>query len=294
MAHTTLSPTSIRSMLLPRGKEAHKGDFGHVLVLAGSPGMSGAAALCANAALRAGAGLVTAATAASEQKAVAAHTRPEAMTLGLPENRGGGLARNALGVLEKFIAMRRVTSMIMGPGLGSSQATVIVLRQLLMRLGLPLVVDADALRVLGSAGSIPRAQLILTPHPGEMATLAGIHKDDVQQNREAIARTVAKKFGAVCVLKGYHTVITDGDTLLINPTGNPGMATGGSGDVLAGMIAALVMQVKAPQLLHAAAAGVYLHGMAGDIAVRHTTQMSLLAGDITENLPAALHALRIR
>ena len=180
------------------------------------------------------------------------------------------------------------------PGTSGSQATVIVLRQLLMRLGLPLVVDADALRVLGSAGSIPRAQLILTPHPGEMATLAGIHKDDVQQNREAIARTVAKKFGAVCVLKGYHTVITDGDTLLINPTGNPGMATGGSGDVLAGMIAALVMQVKAPQLLHAAAAGVYLHGMAGDIAVRHTTQMSLLAGDITENLPAALHALRIR
>lgn len=273
--------------LPPRAADAHKGTFGRVLVVAGSRGMSGAAVLCASAALRGGAGLVRLALPTS-QLPIAAAANPCYMTSPLPENDQGQLAFSGTGELLELVRSSTVTAL--GPGLGRGDEVGQVIAAVLEHPGPPLVLDADALHAL-----IPRLDLlarqrrplVLTPHPGEFAALTGSGVPRPEQRQEQ-ALHFAATHGVTLVLKGHRTVITDGRRLALNSTGNPGMATGGSGDVLTGLIAALLAQGL--DSFAAAQLGVYLHGLAGDLARAELGEVGMIASDLLHYLPRAFLA----
>lgn len=286
-----LTRPAMRALVEPRPPDSHKGDYGHVFVAAGGPGRTGAAHLAAMGALRSGAGLLTIATPRSCQPILAAMA-PEYMTVGLPESEHG-LAPEALDVLLASAA----DVIVAGPGLGTAAGTVAVVRGLLERAGVPLVLDADALNAFAQAPELlvgPEGRdVIITPHPGEMARLAGVTAAEVQANRIEIARNFAEARGLYVVLKGHRTLIaTPEGRVYVNPTGNPGMATGGMGDVLAGMIGAWVAQ-----LLDAEAAcrlAVYLHGLAGDLAESSEGEVALSPRDLLDHLGEAVLELTAR
>ena len=266
-----------------RPADSNKYDFGHVLVLGVSRGMMGAPRLAALGALRGGAGLVTLGVPDSLET-IAAGGPWEAMTLPLPE-RSGGLSDRGLSSVRDFIRHRRVSCVALGPGVGRGKATVGFVRRYLQSVDVPTVLDADGLTGLSLLGAAKwKPPLILTPHPGEMARLLETTTATVQKDRQAAASKSARRFNAVVVLKGHRTVVTDGDKVYVNTTGNPGMATAGMGDVLAGLIAALFAQVKATtlseKLWRCAVLGVHLHGQAGDLASQKTGPLSLLASDL--------------
>jgi ADP-dependent NAD(P)H-hydrate dehydratase len=271
--------------LPPRSADSHKGDFGHVLVVGGSEGMAGAPALAGMAALRSGAGLVTVAC-PDLVAGIVAGFEPSMMTLPLP-NVDGGLAEECLEVIESH----RSTVIALGPGLGRRPRTAQMVQRLLQEAQKPVVVDADALNSLvGSLECLRRnASTILTPHPGEFASLTGSTTVEVQANREALAVEFARTHDVVLALKGAGTIVTDGRQVFVNRTGNAGMATGGTGDVLTGIIAALVAQRLEP--FAAACLGVHLHGLAGDYNVKYGAQESLIASDLVRVLPAAWRML---
>jgi NAD(P)H-hydrate epimerase len=281
-----LTRESVRALIEPRSPDSHKGDYGHVLVVAGSPGRTGAASLAARGALRSGAGLVTIATPRSSAAVVAA-LGAEYMTLPVPEGPEGMLAREALEPLLAFAA----DVLVVGPGLGRSTSVETLVQSLVERSGVPLVLDADALNAFAAepARLVGRdsAAIVITPHPGEMARLTGLSVDDVQANRLEVAREFASTHRVYVVLKGHRTVIAtpDGKTTL-TLTGNPGMATGGTGDVLAGMIGAWLGQLHDPDA--AVRIAVYLHGVAGDQAAADEGEAALVAGDIADRLGDAL------
>lgn len=300
MKNRSLSAAFVKSLFVPRADDSNKGDFGHVLVLAGSRGMTGAGVLCANAALRSGAGLVTLGMPEAALAAAHCRLRPEIMTLPLPEGEYHSLNRSALPPVIDHINKRRVSALAIGPGLGNNADVAALVKAILAAVKLPVVLDADGLNVLvRTAGGTPalgalrdsKASIVVTPHPGEFARLTGRTVEQVQANRGKNAAAFARDNKAVCVLKGRQTVITDGNDVFINTTGNPGMATGGAGDVLTGMIAAFVAQMRAPLCRNAALAAVYLHGLAGDIAARSLTEIALTAGDIIDTLPKALQTI---
>ena len=274
-----------------RQPDSHKGDYGRVLIVAGSRGKTGAAHLAAVGALRSGAGLVTVATAASCQAVVAA-MGPEYMTEALEED-DEGLSANGV---DRVLEMARDV-IALGPGLGQSAATTRFIAALVDRATMPLVIDADGLNAFSShpdrlAGREGR-DVIITPHPGEMARLVGMSTDEVQASRLEIARNFAVAHHVYVVLKGHRTLIaTPDEQVFINPTGNPGMATGGTGDVLTGMIAAWLAQ-----LLDAEAAckiAVYLHGMAGDLAEADEGEVSMTSADLAGHLGDAILELTSR
>ena len=283
-----LTPAAIRPWLPKRPASSHKGTFGHAGIIAGSSGKSGAAALAAKAALRSGAGLVTVATPASVQASVASGI-PEVMTLPLPETADHTLSREALPPLQTFLQSRSAIGM--GPGLSTHAETADVIRTLIAQCDRPLVIDADALNALAGHTSLLRSRPlspILTPHPGEMARLLGESMAGfVNRNRLGIARDFARAHSSIVVLKGARTILAhpDGATS-ISPTGNPGMATAGTGDVLTGMLAGLLAQGVSPW--EGAQSGVFLHGLAGDLAARTYGYPSLMAGDLLASLPQAL------
>jgi NAD(P)H-hydrate epimerase len=276
----------------PRPPDAHKGNFGHVLVLAGSIGKSGAAALAAHAALRAGAGLVTVATAAGAQPVVAS-LGMEYMTEPLPQTEAGTIAWRALdsGGLDKLLEGKSVLAI--GPGIGNVPETAELVRAVVNRRSLPVVLDADGLNAFAGHMKSFRsgsgwAEVVLTPHPGEMSRLANLATAEIQAHRVATARAFAQKHHVNLVLKGFRTLTAAPDgTVWVNPTGNPGMATGGTGDVLTGLLAGLVAQYRDRPIHEVAAAAVYLHGLAGDLAAEQTGQASLIAGDLLAALPRA-------
>lgn len=280
-----LTRASMREILTPRSPDSHKGDYGHVLVVAGSRGKTGAAHLTGLGALRSGAGLVTVATPASCLPIVAA-LAPEYMTLPIPEV-GDDLDPEAVDhVLD---AARDVLAI--GPGLGQGPATRAFIRRLVDQATVPVVVDADGLNAFagdpdGLTGRDGRP-VIITPHPGEFGRLVGMSAHEIQASRVEIARNFAVAQRVYVVLKGHRTLIVTPDAkVFINPTGNPGMATGGSGDVLTGMIAAWLAQ-----LLDAEAAcklAVYLHGLAGDLAEAAVGQVGMTAGDIAQRVGQAV------
>lgn len=276
----------IRKIIPARDPEGHKGTYGRVLVVGGSQGLSGAAVLAGNAALRAGAGLVTLAAPAGLHDILEVKLT-EVMTRPLPESEGCSIGIEALKDVREMLMS--VDVLALGPGLSTREQTVEFVRQLLPGLERPTVIDADGLNALeGKPGIIKncKAPLILTPHPGEMARLMGIKTEEVQNNRIEVSLEAARELEAVIVLKGNRTVIAHPDgTLFINPTGNPGMASGGTGDVLTGIIAGLLGQGLPP--LDAAVAGVYFHGLAGDLAAAAKGMMSLVAGDLLDYLPQA-------
>ena len=271
-----------------RSRDAHKGTFGHVLVVAGSVGKSGAAILAAVGALRAGAGLVTVATPAPALPLVAAG-RPEIMTEPLPVGGNGRLDRDAL--TRALDLAEDKDAVVLGPGLGQGAATRDFVRAFVARCKAPLLIDADGLNALaGGPLSKRAASTLVTPHPGEMARLLGSQAGEVQRQRLGAARELAAQSGAVVVLKGYRTIVADsGGRAAVNPTGNPGMATGGTGDVLSGIIGALLARGRDPWV--AATAGVYVHGLAGDRAADRLGEESVLAGDVIDGLPDAIRSL---
>ncbi|MFO0775467.1 MAG: NAD(P)H-hydrate dehydratase [Nitrospiraceae bacterium] len=289
---TLLTSQQITEMFPPRRLTAHKGTYGHLGIVAGSCGKTGAAALAARAALRCGAGLVTVAIPKSLNPIVETLLL-EAMTLPLSDTRDGSLARSSASALRQFAKDK--TALAVGPGIGQHRDTVRLIREWLPTVPIPCVVDADALNAVAPAAThLPRAKAprILTPHPGEMARLAGLsHARLVNADRLAIATQFAAKHGAIVVLKGARTIVADPDgRCAINPTGNPGMATGGTGDVLTGTIAALLAQGRSPW--DAACAGTYVHGLAGDQAAAAIGSIGLLASDVAEHLPHAISSLR--
>jgi hydroxyethylthiazole kinase-like uncharacterized protein yjeF len=284
-----LTPEQLRALVEPRAADSHKGDFGRVSVIAGSRGKTGAAHLAAMGALKSGAGLVTVATPACCLPIVASMA-PEFMTEALADTAEGTLAASAV---DRALELSHDV-LVCGPGLGRTPAVGEFLRGLLDRATVPLVLDADALtmladepgRLMGREGR----DIIITPHPGEMARLVGATVEDVQANRLQAASDFASTHRIYVVLKGHRTIIATPDArLFINPTGNPGMATGGTGDVLTGMIAAWLAQ-----LLDAEAAcrlGVFLHGAAGDLAEASEGQVGMTATDLLAHVGEALTSL---
>ncbi|MHC4395333.1 MAG: NAD(P)H-hydrate dehydratase [Planctomycetota bacterium] len=272
--------------LKPRAPEAHKGDFGRVAIVAGSLGMTGAAALAGRAALRAGAGLVRVATPKSILPIVAS-IEPSFTTIPLSEDNNGRISPKAINTILDIIEEN--DCLAFGPGVGLSGALKLVIETLIKQEQLRLVIDADGLNNLSRIKNWPaknKANLILTPHPGEMKRLwKALFREQPPPDRKKQAVKMANHSGTIVVLKGAGTVVTDGKKVYINKTGNPGMATAGSGDVLTGVITALAAQGMSN--FDAAVLGVYIHGLAGDIAAEKIGQVSLITTDIIKALPKA-------
>jgi len=285
-----IDPQELRGLLPPRRPVSHKGDYGHVLVLAGSPGFTGAAALTSVSALRAGAGLVTLGVPESLNPILETKCT-ELMTLPLPETAQGTFSPEAKGKIMEFCA--RATVVALGPGLSRNEETGGLVKKLVKECPLPMVIDADGLNLLAGDVSVltaARSPLILTPHPGEMVRLTGMAKEELLKDREKAARDFAEKYNVTLVLKGAGTLIAPpSGPLWINLTGNPGMASGGTGDVLTGLIAGFLGQGLSP--LDAARLGVYLHGAAGDRAAKKVGRISLIATDLLAEVPPALKNL---
>lgn len=282
-----LTISDISKKLFFRKLSSHKGNFGHLLVMAGSPGMTGAASLTALSALRVGAGLVTLAI-PEDLNPILEIKLTEAMTLPLPQSKEKTLGKEGFEKIKKF--SQKCKAIAIGPGISCLKETNELIKMIINQLDIPLVLDADAINVL--AGELAllkkyKAPLIITPHPGEMGRLLGTSAEEIQKDRIESAVTLAKKIGAIVVLKGARTVIAnkEGKTW-VNLTGNPGMATGGSGDVLTGIISGLLVQEFS--CLEAAKTGVYLHGYAADLAAQEKGEISLIASDTLESIPEAI------
>ena len=280
----------LASELVPRPLASHKGDYGHVLLVAGSVGKAGAAILAARAAVRSGAGLVTVATPRELVQTVDRGSL-ESMTYPLSQTESGGLAEDAAQQVKEVATGMRALGV--GPGLGRDPSTVKAVRELVLECELPVVLDADGLNAFASSCRLlrqRRADTVLTPHPGELARLLESTASEVQSDRVQAARHGATESGAIVVLKGYQTLVASPDgSVHVNPTGNPGMATGGTGDVLTGVLASLIAQEY--ETLAAARLGVFLHGLAGDLAASETGQAALAAGDLVDYLPRAFEQL---
>ena len=313
MTMPSLEIISQLPVLQPRRADGNKGDFGRVLVVAGSRGMAGAGVLCAGAALRGGAGLVRLAVPAELLPVVAA-ANPCYLTAPLPQDEQGLLAESAGKQLLELVPANDVIAF--GPGLGRSLAIASLLLEILEQTQTPIVIDADGLNALAGHLNLLQAKqcgtvalrttgtpalsnavtlarfrrltpspTILTPHPGEFARLVGRNTTDVQKQRQELAVRFAADHGVVLVLKGHGTIVTDGRRVYQNTTGNPGMATGGTGDVLTGLIAALIGQGL--EAFAAAQLGVHLHGLAGDLARNELGEVSLIASDLLHYLSRA-------
>ena len=271
-----IHPSDLAPLFPRRSRTAHKGSFGHALCIGGSKGFSGAISMAASAALRSGAGLVSAFVPESIHSLVAG---------GLPEV-----------MVHSTFPEGKWSAVLVGPGMGRTATTREQVLHLLETSRVPLILDADAITVLSDhfdAVSSAMCPVILTPHPGELAALFGLKVDEVQEDRLGIAKMAAFRLGATVVLKGAGTVVAAPERpLAVNMTGNPGMATGGSGDVLAGVITGLAAQGIIP--FEAACAAVWLHGHAGDLAAAETSQASVIATDLIAKLPEAFRAVSCR
>lgn len=280
------------SLVPERTPADHKGHFGHVLVVAGSVGKAGAAALTGWGAMRGGAGLVTIAAASTARPEIAGFAA-ELMTVPLPASRDGMLGKGAAKAVLDMQGTFNVAAV--GPGLGQASATQTEIRRLVARSPWPVVLDADGLNAFGgryrrSLGK-HASPLVVTPHPGEAARITGLGVDEIQSDRLEAARRIAREVDGVCVLKGYRTIVADPEgRAFINPTGNPGMASGGMGDLLTGLIAGFIAQECEP--LESAILGAYVHGLAADIALDEgETEQTLTAGEVALALPKAFAAL---
>ena len=276
-----LNHEAVLSILPDRKADSHKGDYGKILLLCGSRGYTGAAALAAMGALRSGAGLVYLAVPESIY-AIEACKLTEAIVLPLPDE-GGTIAMSALPEIRRLLP--KMDAVLIGCGLGQSEGTRAVLETVLREFSGPVVVDADGINLLAKHMDILRerhAPTILTPHAGEFVRIGGDNKAD----RVSETLRFAMKYGCILLLKGHETVISDGKETYVNQTGNPGMAVGGSGDVLSGIIVSLLGQGIEP--LKAAACGAWLHGKAGDICAEKIGQYGMLPTDLVEVLPRLL------
>lgn len=276
-----LNHEAVLSILPDRDPWGHKGSFGRILLLCGSRGYTGAAALSSMGALRSGAGLVFLGVPESIY-AIEAVKLTEPVVFPLPDQEGMLSEAAVPEILER---LNKMDAVLIGPGLGQSEGTLEVTKAVLENFDGPVIVDADGINVLAVHKDILRgrqAPTVLTPHDGEFARLGGV----IGPDRTAAAEESAREMGCILLLKGHRTVITDGQNTYINHTGNPGMAVGGSGDVLSGIIASLLGQGIDP--LKAAACGAWLHGAAGDLCAEEIGQYGMLPGDMVEALPRLL------
>jgi NAD(P)H-hydrate epimerase len=282
---------TLRAFLHPRRQDTHKGTYGHLLVLAGSPGKTGAATLSALGALRVGTGLVTVGVPASLNPIFETNLI-EAMTEPLPETPRHTLGREALEPALAVLSDRK-TALVIGPGISTGEDTASFVREVLLEARVPVVVDADALTCLAQDLGVllrMKAPCVLTPHPGEMSRLSGVATAEIQSNRPRVARDFAAKYNVYLVLKGARTVVASPDgKVFINPTGNAGMASGGMGDVLSGAVGGFLAQRIPP--MQAALLGVFLHGLAGDLARREAGEAGMIATDVAARLPLAIDEL---
>jgi len=289
-----VSAREIAPLIGPRPLAANKGNFGHVLVIGGSVGKAGAAAMAGMAALRTGAGLSTVATPKSVLATVAGF-HPEVMTEPLDETEAGSISTRALASGRMDALIKGKTVLAVGPGISRNPETSEFVRSLVVECKTALVLDADGLNAFeGRAGELngKGRSLVITPHPGEMARLAGSTVAAVQRDRINVARTFAREHELIVVLKGHRTLIAQPDgTVWVNTSGNPGMATGGTGDILTGMVAGLIAQ-NPGHIAEAVIAAVHLHGLAGDVARESMGEHSLVATDLVKALPEAFRRVR--
>ena len=296
-----ITAKDIAPLLGPRPRDSNKGMYGHVLVIGGSLGKAGAAAMAGFSALRAGAGLVTVATPRSVLPTVAGF-HPELMTEPLEETADGTISASALNKLKELAEKKTVLAI--GPGISRNEDTAEIVRKLVAKSEVPIVLDADGLnafegrakdlnrKVRKGAAKDAKNTLVLTPHPGEMARLTGLSTQAIQRDRVNVARSFAKDHAVILVLKGDRTIVASAwGEAWVNPTGNPGMATGGTGDILTGIMAGLIAQH--PHLtFEATLAAVYLHGSAGDVARDQVGEQPLVATELIHNLPEAIRRVR--
>jgi NAD(P)H-hydrate epimerase len=287
-------PEDFAPLFEPRARGSHKGSFGHVLIVAGGRGKTGAAALAGMAALRAGAGLVTVASAESAVPVISSHAA-ELMTEPLPETATGAISFAAFEHGRMKEILKGKTVLAIGPGVGTHPETVAFVRRLVEEVKLPAVLDADGLNCLAGTDFHGRAALrVITPHPGEMARLTDSTSAAVQEDRLRSARDVAIARGLMVVLKGQRTLVAlPGGEVFINPSGTPALASGGTGDILTGLLAGLLAQF--PNLEDTAVrAAVYLHGLAAELAEKRWGEKSLVATDLLESLPEAMRVCHPR
>jgi hydroxyethylthiazole kinase-like uncharacterized protein yjeF len=283
-----------KNTLLPyfkkRKRDSHKGSYGHLFIISGSLGKTGAAVMAGKAALKMGAGLVTVGT-PSSCLSIVARSMMELMTEPLPETSEKTISSEALQKVQTLLISK--DALLIGPGISMHPSTAEFVFSLMPKINMPVIIDADGLSILASNLELLKSlskPVILTPHPGEFARLLDIETRDVVKKKLELAPEFSKKFGVYLVLKGYRTLIATPDgRVFINPTGNPGMATAGSGDVLSGMMASEIIQEK--DILGAILASVYVHGLSGDIAVQKLGEKYLTAGDIINHLPRAMKAM---
>lgn len=286
-----LDPDTVRPLVHIRNRLSHKGTFGHCLIIAASTGKTGAAALCANSSVRSGSGLVTLAVPQTLHSILEVKTT-EVMTVPLVDSRNSCLIANAYPAIEKLLSGKDVLAI--GPGLGRHPGTFNLVRKLLERVSLPMVIDADALNALAEdVSSLKRKKtenLVLTPHPGEMSRLISAPLPELEALRIPVAQTFARKYAVFLILKGTRTIIASPDgAIAINGSGNPGMASGGMGDVLTGIIASLIGQGYA--VWDACRLGVFLHGFAADMVAEEKGEIGINATDVIERLPYAYNKL---
>ena len=287
-----ITARDIAPLVEPRPAESNKGNYGHALVVGGSLGKAGAGAMAGMAVLRAGAGLSTVATPKSVLGTVSGF-HPELMTEPLPETDAGTISTSARDRIEELAKGKTVLAI--GPGVSRDSQTAEMVRGLVARLRLPMVVDADGLNAFeGHTGELngKGRTLVITPHPGEMARLAGCSIADVQKDRLGTARKFAREHELIVVLKGHRTLVVQPDgEAWVNTTGNPGMATGGTGDILTGMVAGMIAQ-HSTEAFAAVLAAVHLHGLAGDVMRERVGEHSLVATDLLKGLPEAFRRTR--
>lgn len=304
MSVKALGKAELREGLVAREPGDHKGIFGHVLVVAGSRGMAGAAILAARGALRSGAGLVTVAVPSGVAGTVAGAV-PSAMTLALPENSAGAFRPEGVDLLKEYAKARRVTTVAIGPGITTHADAARFVLLALSGVPAAAVVDADALNTLaqqdrGGVEQMLRARkqpCVYTPHPAEAGRLLGMKKTEVEAQRQKCAEKLARGLGGVVLLKGQKTLISSGARTVANATGGPGLGKGGTGDVLTGLVAGLWAQMLASGRVtgdlpfKAAALGAWLHGAAGDAAEKELTPWAVTSADLVDHLPHAFKAL---
>jgi ADP-dependent NAD(P)H-hydrate dehydratase / NAD(P)H-hydrate epimerase len=289
-----ITPREIAPLIAPRARESNKGSYGHVLVIGGSLGKAGAAAMAGMSVLRSGAGLSTVATPKSVLATVAGF-HPEIMTEPCEETDAGSISLRALEYGYMDTLVKGKTVLAIGPGISRHAETSEFVRTVVTKYAAPMVVDADGLNAFEGAAeklSGKGRTLVITPHPGEMARLTGLSIPDVQKDRIGVARSFAREHDLIVVLKGHRTLIAQPNgEVWVNTTGNPGMATGGTGDVLTGMVAGMLAQ-NPSRAVEAITAAIYLHGLAGDVASETMGEHSLVATDLIEALPEAFRRVR--
>jgi len=291
-----ITAQEIAQLLGPRPRDANKGSFGHVLVIGGSLGKAGAAAMAGMSVLRSGAGLSTVATPKSVLATVAGF-HPEIMTEPCEETEDGTISLRALEYAHLDNLVKGKTVLAIGPGISRHAETSEFVRSVVEKYSIPMVLDADGLNAFDGVADKLQGKgraLVITPHPGEMARLTGLSIPEVQRDRIGIARTFAREHEVIVVLKGHRTLIAQPDgEVWVNTTGNPGMATGGTGDVLTGMVAGMMAQ-NPQHIIEAVTAAVHLHGLAGDVACETVGEQSLVATDLIKAMPEAFRRVRAR